>query len=385
MRDSDESRLLPTRTRRDLLAGASVATLAATSGCISNVLDGGNDNSKESDPGLIGSSRMGRDPPGGTSMKDMPDLSGTLTLYSGRHEWLVGELVEYIENLYDDFNIDTRYESSTALANQIETAGDATDADVFYSVNAGALGQLADAGRTKNLSSDVLDKVPSEYHAGDGSWTGISGRARTIPYNTDEFSESDIPDKVAKFPEQAKFEGEMGWAPSYGSFQAFVTAMRVLEGRKETKEWLQGMLDSGVKRYADEFRVSQAVADGEIYAGFANHYYIQRVLAADSDASIATAFTSRDAGAIFNVAGGAVVEGTDDAELADDFVQHLLSAEAQEYFAIKTFEYPLVPEVEPVGELPTIDELKPPKDFDLTELSDLEPTIKLMRNVGIKV
>ena len=85
------------------------------------------------------------------------------------------------------------------------------------------------------------------------------------------------------------------------------------------------------------------------------------------------------------VAGAAVVDTTSDEEMAANFVQHLLSAEAQDYFARTTFEYPLIPAVEPIGALPTIDELNPPEGIDLTQLSDLEPTLELMREAGVDI
>jgi iron(III) transport system substrate-binding protein len=177
----------------------------------------------------------------------------------------------------------------------------------------------------------------------------------------------------------------MGWAPAYSSFQAFVTAMRILEGEAATKAWLEGMLDAGVRRYPDEFQVAQAVADGDLSAGFTNHYYVQRVLDPRPDAPLSTAFTGGDAGAIFNVAGAAVVDTAADTDMAANLVRHLLSAEAQDYFARTTFEYPLVPAVDPIGALPSIDELNPPGDLDLTQLSELEPTIELMRDAGVDI
>jgi iron(III) transport system substrate-binding protein len=369
-------------TRRQLLAATGAAGLASTAGCLSSFIGSGGGDGVQ--PGLIGSSRMGRDPPGGTSMKEMPDLEGSLTLYSGRHEWLVGRLIEHVEGLYDDFSVDVRYNSASTLVNEIVNAGQNSDADLFYTVNAGALGQLAGEGRTTALPEEVLEKVDSAYRPDDGQWIGTSGRARTVPYNTDALSDSDIPDDVMSFPDTDAFQDAMGWAPSYGSFQAFVTAMRILEGEDATREWLQGMLDAGVSRYADEQRVADAVANGEIKAGFANHYYIQRVLSSDEDAPIATSFTENDAGSIFNVAGAAVVDTASDEDLAANFVRHLLSAEAQEYFAIETLEYPLIEGVEPVGGLPSIDEIDSP-DIDITQLSDLGPTIDLMRDVGIQV
>ncbi|AUV82096.1 iron ABC transporter substrate-binding protein [Salinigranum rubrum] len=391
-------------SRRRFLAAASTVGVASVAGC--NGLLGGNTTSGEgtgtesgsneggtassSDGGgTVGQIGSGRSPfgdrqlSGGVSMSEMPDLSGELTLYSGRGEALVGELISFIEDLYPDFTVRPRYNSAADLVNQIQTEGQNSPADAFFSVNAGALGALKDAGRTVELPQEVLDMVRAEFHDPDGQWVGTSGRARTVPYNTDTFSESDIPDDIFAFPDTEAFEGSIGWAPTYSSFQAFITAMRVLNGEEETRAWLEGMQELGVQEFSDEFLVSQAVADGEIDAGFANHYYIQRVLAGRPNAPIATAFTEGDAGAIFNVAGALVLDTAEDRTLASNFVRHLLSAEAQDYFARTTFEYPLVPGVDPIGELPSIDELNPPQGLDLTQLSDLEGTVRLLRDTGV--
>ncbi|PSQ37763.1 iron ABC transporter substrate-binding protein [Halobacteriales archaeon SW_10_66_29] len=361
--------------RRTFLAGATAAAGIGLAGCTDLLSDDGDD----PEPGLIGSGRADRSEPGGTPMAELPELSGELNLYSGRNEFLVGRLVDYIEGLYDDFEITPRYRDSVDLVNTIVNEGENTSADVFFSVNAGALGALADEGRARTLSDDVLELVDPSFRT--DSWVGTSGRARTVPYNTEALSESDLPTDIMAYEE---FDGDLGWAPGYGSCQAFVTAMRILEGEDRTRQWLQGVVDSGIEQYNDEFRVCQAIADGEIDAGFTNHYYIQRVLDGNPDAPIATQFTEGDAGVVFNVAGAAVVDATDQPDLAENFLRHLLSAEAQEFFAVETFEYPMIDEVDPVGNLPPASELDVP-DLDLSQLSDLEPTIDLMRDVGINI
>ncbi|WP_254538090.1 extracellular solute-binding protein [Halomarina litorea] len=370
------------RRRRVLQAVGAVGT-AGLAGCL-DVFGGGGDN-QTFQPGQIGSGRGGDYVPAGTPMEAMPDLSGTIDVYSGRGQALVGRLFDYLHEQYPDLTINPRYEDSITLVNKIREEGSNSPADVFYSVNAGSLGALAEAGRTATLPDDVLGLAKEEFRDPEGEWTGTSGRARTIPYNTDTFGEGDIPDDIFAFPEASRFDDAMGWAPSYGSFQAFVTAMRVLNGREKTKQWLQGMLDSGVQEYADEFAIAQAVADGEIQAGFANHYYIQRVLDARPDAPLATAFTTNDAGAVFNVAGAAVVDTANDTDMAANFVRHLLSAEAQEYFITQTYEYPVIPEAQPIGDLPPVEELSPPPELDLSQLADYGPTIELLREVGITV
>jgi iron(III) transport system substrate-binding protein len=375
---------LTRRSRRRFLAIAAGTGGLGLAGC-TDLLPGGDGDDGGSPGGQIGSGRAGRDVSGGTSMDEMPPLEGTVTVYSGRSEVLVGELVAHIESLYDDLDLRVRYGGANEMVNQIDTEGDNTEADVFFSVNAGALGLLTEAGRTVALPEEIAGLVREEFRDDEDRWIGTSGRARTVPFNTEAFSEADIPDDVLAFAGEDRFAGEMGWAPRYGSFQAFVTAMRLLEGEETTRKWLEGMLAADVRRFPDEFQICQAIADGEISAGFTNHYYIQRVLDNRPDAPLGTAFTRGDAGSIFNVAGAAVVDAADDAEMAANFVRHLLSGGAQDYFARETFEYPLIPEVEPIGALPSIDELNPPEGLDLTQLSDLEPTIELMREAGVDV
>ncbi|WP_049927955.1 extracellular solute-binding protein [Halopiger goleimassiliensis] len=362
--------------RRTFLAGSAALGAAGLAGCTG--LIGGEDDDQLI--GQIGSGREGRPEPGGTPMAELPDLEGELTVYSGRGEFLVGELLDHIEGLYDDFEANIDPGGSSDLVNQILTEGEGTHADVFYTVDSGALGTLADEGRTQSLSSDTLDMIDEETFYTD-DWVGTSGRARTIPYNTDALSESDMPDSIDAY---ADFDGQLGWAPEYGSFQGFVTSMRILEGDEATREWLEGIIDSGVAYYGNEMAVAEAVNDGELDAGFTNHYYIQRVIEGSSDPSIATNFTAGDAGATFDVAGATVIDQADDPELAENFIKHLLSSEAQEFFAVETFEYPTIEGVEPVGDLPTLEELDVP-DVDPTQLSNVDETIELMREAGVDI
>mgnify|MGYP002761902587 FL=1 len=359
--------------RRELLAGAAALGVTGLAGCL-GFIEG-----DDPEAGLIGSGRAGRPEPGGTTIQELPDLSGQLTVYSGRNQFLVGAVEEHLSATYDDLDLDMRYAGSTEHVNTILTEGSGTPADVFFSVNAGSLGVLADRGRTRTLSEGVRSTAAESFRTEE--WVGTSGRVRTVPYNTETYDEADLPDDILAYE---GFDGQLGWAPSYGSCQAFITSMRILEGDDRTRQWVESVVDNGIEPYNDEFAVAQAVADGALDAGFTNHYYIQRVLDGSPDAPIDTAFTAGDAGATFNVAGAAVVDQADDPSLAENFIRHLLSAEVQEYFAVETFEYPAIPAVEPVGELPTVDELALP-EIDLTALSDLEATVDLMRDAGAQL
>ena len=327
----------------------------------------------------------GRPAPDGTSIRDLPNLSGTIGVALGGGEGgLYLDLFEEFEEIYPDLTIERRTAPSTDLANTIrqEANADSVQEDVFLSIDAGSLGVVAEAGATQQISSDAIEMVPSAFKSDNRDWVGVAGRARAVPYNTDELSASDIPSTVQDFPDTDVLQNAMGWAPSYGAFQSFITAMIQIRGRDETKQWLEDMQAAGVETYADEFVTSQAVANGDLNAGFANHYYALRVKAWNDDPPIEPTFTEGDAGALVNVSGAAVLTGADDTERATNFVRHLLSAEAQEFFVTRTFEYPMIPGVQPIGGLPTVDELDAP-DIDLTALSDRGETLDVMREAGV--
>ncbi|MGA9401809.1 MAG: extracellular solute-binding protein [Haladaptatus sp.] len=323
-----------------------------------------------------------RPDPGGTSIDDLPDLSGTLTLYIGGGEGgLYQQLANLLQQYYDDFSVNVRF----SAANQVLTEGKngQVRADVFWANDAGSLGVVDDAGLTASLSSKITKQVPNRFHT--NTWVGVGGRARAIPYNTKQFSKSDIPDTISEFTDTSNLDAKMGWAPTYPAFQTFVTAMRILQGEQKTKAWLKGMKNrgkGGMEQYKDEWFVSNAVADGDIGAGIANHYYAVRVISSRQDAPLDIAFTKGDAGALVDVAGAEVMKGTDKPDLANNFVRHLLSAEAQEFLATWSFAYPMIDGVKPVEQLPPLSKLHPP-DLDLTKLANVQPTIDLLRQTGV--
>jgi len=374
-------------SRRRFLALGGATAAGSLAGCFGLFSNDNNNQVGVSLSDFRGSGPLveSRGEPGGTSITDLPDLDGSLTVYLGGGEGgLYVELLDLFEQAYDNFTVNHRLDSSSSLANTIieENDAGATEADLFMSVDAGSLGAVANAGATQSLPSEALDAVPGSFQDGDGRWVGFAGRARAIPYNTDQLSPSDIPNKVSEFPDAGVLEGAMGWAPTYGAFQSFITAMRLNRSDDAARSWLESMQDHGITEYDNEFAVSNSAADGELAAGFANHYYSLRVKSARQNAPLDLYFTEGDAGALVNVSGLEILSGTQNSELAGNFVRHVLSSEAQEFFATRTFAYPMISGVKPVGGLPRIDDLNPP-DIDLTELADVSGTVDLMRDAGV--
>jgi iron(III) transport system substrate-binding protein len=307
--------------------------------------------------------------------------SGSLTVYSGREKDLVGPLFERFER-ETAIALNVRYGDTAELAAQILEEGSNSPADVFFGQDAGVLGALAKADRLAALPEDVLDTVAAGFRSSEGVWVGTSGRARTVVYNTDALSEADLPGSILDFTDAA-WKGKVGWAPTNGSFQAFVTALRAIEGEDGAREWLEAMKANDAQVYEKNGAIVQAVIDGEVEVGFVNHYYLMRVLAESPEAAGANLFLpGGDPGALVNVAGVGILSDSNASLAALEFVRFLLSEESQQYFAGETFEYPLIDGVDASEGLPPLGTIEQP-DIDLSDLDDLEGTLDLLREVGL--
>lgn len=308
-------------------------------------------------------------------------VSGDLIIYSGRSEELIGPLVERFE---DESGIDVgvRYGDTAEMAATILEEGQNSPADVYLAQDAGALGALSNEGILAPLPEDILTRVEPRFRSPDGVWVGVSGRARVVAYNKANVDPADLPDSIHGFTDPA-WRGRIGWAPTNGSFQAFVTALRVLEGEDAARQWLEGILANEPVVYPNNVTALEGVAAGEVDVAFINHYYIFRALEEEGEDFGADIYflPGGDIGSLINVAGAGVLTSAEHRDAAEQFIAFLLSDEAQQYFSGETFEYPLVAGVEANSRLPALSEIQTP-EIDLSALDDLSGTLLLLQEVG---
>ena len=307
-------------------------------------------------------------------------MAQTLTIYSGREEKLMSPLIKQAEK---DLGIDieVRYGDSTELAIALIEEGKNSRADVFYSHDAGALGALATEKRTQTLPAQLLQKVDEQFRSPTGQWVGISGRARVIDYNTKLVKPSELPTSVMQLTDP-KWKGLVGWAPTNGSFQSFVSAMRILEGDRKTLEWLKAMKANGAKDYGKNTAIVEALGRGEIALGLVNNYYLYRFTKVNPNFPVAHHYTRGDAGALINVAGLTVLNTTDQKSDAEKFVAYMLSPKAQNYLTQEFYEYPLVQGILASQKQIPLAQIIVPK-MDLSKLSDLKGTLSLLQEAGL--
>jgi len=315
------------------------------------------------------------------SLAACDDGRDPLTIYSGRDEALIGPLLEQFAEA-NDVDIDVRYGETADLALLIAEEGDNTPADVFLSQSPGAVGFLANEGLLGRLSADELSAVDARFESDDGRWIGLSARQRVLVYNEELLDEADLPESVLDLTDET-YSGDVALAPTNGSFQDFVTAMRQIEGEDVAAQWLSDMQANGSPTYADNSSIVDAVARGEVPMGLVNHYYNFRKLEEDPDApSRNYVFPNGDVGSLLIASTASIMAGTDKQDEAGMFIDFLLSDDAQQFYSDETFEYPLTEGVEPSADLPPLDSLETP-DIDLNDLGSLQETASLIEESGL--
>jgi iron(III) transport system substrate-binding protein len=313
---------------------------------------------------------------GACASPEPTDSTESITIYSGRAEDLISDLLaEFTQET--GIETEVRYGDSAELAAQILEEGDKVRADVFFSQDAGALGALGNEGVLKKLPTETLDLVPAEYRSDTGQWVGVSGRGRVMAYDPEKIS---APPTSYMDLTKSEWKGRIGIAPSNASFQAFVTAIRVLDGDQAAIEFLNGMKENAVL-FEKNSQILQAVEDGVIELGLINHYYwfelAEETGVTDMRSKVAW-FQAGDPGNLINVAGVGVLT---DKPAANEFAKWLLGKTAQQYFVERTAEYSLIG-LAPMYGIKPITEIASPV-FDLSDLATLSVTLELIRTAGL--
>ena len=308
--------------------------------------------------------------------------SGPLVIYAGRDEALIGPLIDLFS---EETGIETevRFGKTPDLAALLLEEGERTPAQVFVSQDAGALGALSTAGLLATLPSELTEQVPAGFTSTDDSWIGVTGRARVIAYDTQMIDEAEVPDSVTALT-APEFNGKVAFAPGNASFQAFVTALRVLEGESAADEWVAAMAANNPVLTESNGQSLDLVNSGEVELALINHYYWYERAAelGEDNMRAGLKFLPGDAGGIVNVSGAAILKNAAENPSAQAFLEFLLSETAQTYFVENTFEYPLTAGVAAPAGLPSLESLVN-EQLDLADLESLAETQAMLMKHGL--
>ncbi|MDE2837626.1 MAG: iron ABC transporter substrate-binding protein [Chloroflexota bacterium] len=308
-----------------------------------------------------------------------PQAGGSLVIYSGRGESLVDPIIQQFADV-TGIDVEVKYGGTASLAATLLEEGTNSPADVFYAQDPGGLGAVESL--LAPLPTDILERSPEWARSPQGLWAGVSGRARVLVYSPDRVPEDELPADVFELTDP-KWKGRIGWAPTNGSFLTMVTGMRELWGEEKTAEWISGMVENDAVIYPKNTPQVAAVAAGEIDIGLVNHYYLYRFISEEGEDFAARNYhpSGGGPGALVMVSGAGILGTAENRDNAERFVEFLLGAVAQQFFAGQTFEYPLVEGVKVNRLLTPLDEIARP-DIALADLADLDGTTAVLRELG---
>ena len=275
-----------------------------------------------------------------------------INLYSARH-------YDTDNALYEGFTKKTGIKvnlveaKAEELVERIKSEGANSPADVIITVDAGNLWRAKEAGILQPTNSGMLEAaVPASLRDPDKMWFGFSKRARVIIYNKDKVN----PSQLSTYEDLAKpeWKGKILVRSSSNVYnQSLVGWLLEALGPQKTEEWVRSFVANFARPpEGNDTAQIKAVADGVGDVAIANHYYVARLANSKKPEEKAIAEkvrvffpNKRDRGTHINISGGGVVKTAPNKDGARQFLEYLVSPEAQEIFAKGNYEYPIVKEV----------------------------------------
>ena len=303
-----------------------------------------------------------------------------LTIYSGRSEEFIAPFFQ-IWQQQSGIKLNVRYGDSAELAAQILEEGKNSPADLFLSQDAGSLGAISNEQLFAPIAKGVADQIPSQYSQANRDWIGVTARVRVFAYDPNRIKVT--PNSITDLTKSI-YKNQLAIAPTNASFQAFLTAVIEDKGRSFTKKWLTDLKANGVKVYAKNSAIVEAIDKGEVSIGLVNHYYVWEVSESlGREINVVNGyFEANDLGNLINVSGIGVLASSSKQETALDLINFLTSTSTQSKFVSDTHEYSLISTISPPKDLPSLSQVGAP-NIDLEVLKNIRGTQDLLIEVGL--
>jgi iron(III) transport system substrate-binding protein len=312
------------------------------------------------------------------------NASGSITLYTTRSEALIKPVIEAFQQANPGTEVKLLSGSAGNLGAKLLEERRNPQADVYITTDILNMSSLAQEKLFTTFTPDAISAVPAQYRAEDGSWTGLTLRARVIMYNTNLVSEAEAPKSVFDLTDP-KWQGQIGSADSNnGSFQAHIAAIRESQGDAKAEEFLRGLVANNTRFLGGHTDVRKAVGAGEMKLGFVNHYYYQ--LSKAEGAPVGVIYPDQgdgQMGVVVNATAAAILKGASNEPLARKFVSYLLTPEGQKSFADLNYEYPVISGVTLAEGVRPLDGTKLADVTFKTMWEELQPTREMIQKAGV--
>lgn len=273
--------------------------------------------------------------------------AGVVNVYSSRKEELIKDLFAAFTVKH---NIKVNYiiDEAPKLIARIESEGKNTEADVFLTADIINLLLAEKKSLLRPIKSEILENnISADLR--DDYWIALTKRTRLLVYAKDRVN----PNELSTYEDlsSAKWKKRLVMRSSNNSYnQSLLASIIAADGEQEARRWVRGIVANFVRHPSggdtDQIR---AVAAGEGDVTIANSYYIARILASSEpeDRKIASKIgiffpNQYDRGTMLNISGAGITKYSKNPANAIALLEFMISTEAQEMYAKKNQEYPVL-------------------------------------------
>ncbi|MFC4411261.1 extracellular solute-binding protein [Chungangia koreensis] len=342
---------------------------------------------------LLALSACGNEKPSTNNANDetKKEESKEVNLYTARHYDVDDQLYKKFEEK-TGIKVNVIKGEADELLERIKREGDASQADLFLTADAGRLHRAKSDGILQPVTSDLLnEQIPAKFQDKDQMWYGLTKRARVIIYNKETVKPEELSTYEALTDD--KWKGRVLIRSSENVYnQSLLASFIEINGEEKAKEWAAGLVENFARDPEGGDRdQAKAIAAGIGDVAIMNTYYFGQMLNSEDPEEVKVAenlgifFPNQDTtGTHVNVSGAGVVKSAKNKENAIKLLEFLSSPEAQGIFAEANYEYPVNEAVEPTELLKSWGEFKE-QDIPLSVLGDNNAkAILIFNEVGWK-
>ena len=271
------------------------------------------------------------------------DTNKELTIFTSRQPQLLEPI---IEKYFQETGVKVNLLSGNAqeLMERIDIEGEQSKADIFMTVDAGVLWQAAERNIFSETKSKILEEnVPSYLRDPNGKWFGLSKRARTLVFSSDQFSKSDF----STYEDLAKprWKGRLCLRTSKKVYnRSLIASMIDAYGFDNSKKIVTGWVSNlATEVFSNDTNALKAVSSGQCGVTIVNTYYLARLLDDPKYDNLELFWANQnDRGVHVNISGAGIVKTSQNKKEAQKLLEYLSSDSAQDFYALANKEYPVL-------------------------------------------
>jgi len=271
-----------------------------------------------------------------------------INIYSGRH-------YEAAEDLFREFTRQTGIQvnlvkaDTDQLIKRLDLEGAGSPADLLITVDAGRLITAKSLDLLQAFQSELVNEVvPPSYRDTDGTWTGLTVRARVIVYHKDRVGPADLSTYEALAGPE--WRGRVLVRSSQNHYnQTLMASMVAALGPEAAESWVRGLVENMARSPQGNDRDQvKALAAGTGDVAIVNTYYMGLLLNSPNAEERGVAQKTgilfpnqNDRGTHVNISGIGLTRHAPNSNNAIRLIEFMLSNTSQKILSEANCEYPV--------------------------------------------